>query len=264
MQKRCLIVALLWLIGLSLGACDSGPLPGTPTPVAPTGTPAPPLQEARPEVLAVAGMRAQVLAAQALIQAGQDAAALQHAFIPPGELLPALGGSPQAAALTPALQAYVDVVNRRAQNEASATDEAVTAAHATALAAIDQALEGVAGADLPTVPGRAGLIKGLLARVAREYDAAVRAGGPADRGSYENAYGYLQVAREQYTALQAAVGDQHQAELAAIEAQFATLAQIFPAVTPPPAQPPPSATVQAAVEEINRALDTVAGAPAPR
>src|SRR5262245_4422806 len=137
MRSRYLLGMLLFVIGMALSACDSGPAPGTPTAVAPTGTPAPPgpLGPARPEVLAVAGMRAQLLAAQALIRAGHEDAALQHAFFLQGELLPALGGSPQAAALTPALQAYVEIIGRRAQNDAGATDAAVTAAHATALGA---------------------------------------------------------------------------------------------------------------------------------
>jgi hypothetical protein len=263
MRLRPLIVALLLLIGLGGAACDSAPPPGPPSPVVPTAPPAlpEPAAPARPEALTLAGMRAQLLAAQALLAGGQDAAALQHAFIPQGELLPALGASPLTASLAPALQAYVDVVNRRVQNDATATDEAVAAAHATALAAIDQALAAL-DADLDTVPARAGLLGGLLTRAAQEYDAAVRAGGPAERGAYESAYGYLQVAREQYNALKPLVGDRHPEPMAEIEAQFAALDPIFPAVTPPPAQPPPSGEVQAAVDAINRALNEIAGVTA--
>ena len=113
------------------------------------------------------------------------------------------------------------------------------------------------------MPGRAALIRGLLARVAQEYDAAVRAWGPAERGSYENGYGYFQFAREQYGALKTALGKRNPEERAEIEAQLAALDKVFPAITPPPAQPPPSGTVQAAVDSIIRALDTIAGASAP-
>ncbi len=76
-------------------------------------------------------------------------------------------------------------------------------------------------------------IRGLLEGVKGEYGEAVREGKIVELIEYQDAFGFLTIAKEYYETIQATVKAQHPQADAAITEQFVKLDAAFPGVIPP-------------------------------
>ncbi len=248
----------------ALSACDTAVPPPptaipftTPSPVVPlaaTGT-----ETNMQDAVTVAGVRAHLLAADSLSSAGQKAAALKHIEIIQGELVPALQGSaaakPLAGGLTEAVGLYAGLLEGGMQTDATA----LTAAHTAALTAADTGVIALGGSALDTSAGRAELVHDLLAKVESEYAESLQ-GGPVDHEPYETAFGYFQVASEQYRDLQGIVRATQPGIQPDLDEQFEQLALAFPSITDPATPPVAPSDVESHVDTINATLATFTGA----
>src|SRR6476660_4232747 len=131
MLTRYFTITLLLLLSLLISACDTGAPPtATPVPVPPTATPS--ATASRQAMLALAGVRAHLLAAIALVKVGQQQAALQHIQIIQGEVLPALSGSDDeraaAGTVNDALTGYAILLEQSAPADTTALTAAADSA----------------------------------------------------------------------------------------------------------------------------------------
>jgi hypothetical protein len=266
MQKQLWVFVLGLLTVLAVSGCDSGTAPtatpvapATPTPVAPAaGTGATNLQDA----VAMAGVRAHLLAADALSKAGQQAAALKHVQIIQGELVPALLGSATARAMAGGLSETVGLYAGLLEGRTQADATALSAAHTAALTAADNGIIALGGPALDTAAGRAALVHELLLKTEHEYEEALAGGSAIDREPYETAYGYFQVASEQYRDLQGILKATQPANQPDLDEHFEQLALALPSITAPATPPVPPSAVEEHVDAINATLANYSGAAA--
>lgn len=267
MQKHWLVWVLGLLTALAVSACDMG-TPPTATPVAPTPTTAVPAAAAPTEtniqdVVTVAGIRAHLLAADGLVRAGQEAAATQHIQIIQGELVPALMASATAktvaGGLSEAVGAYAGLLAISTQPDSGA----LQTAHSAALSAADNGIITLGGPALDTAAGRAALVHELLEKTEHEYAESLQGGGPVDREPYETAFGYFQVASEQYRNLQGILKATQPATQPDLDEHFEQLALALPSISAPANPPVAADDVEKQVDAINEALATLTGGAAP-
>jgi hypothetical protein len=148
-----------------------------------------------------------------------------------------------ASSLKEALDTYAALA-RESENP-----EEVKAAHQAVLDAIASAEQALAGEQLeqPVFQGEA--IRKLLEGVEEEYAEAVSQGQIAELEEYQDALGFLTVAKERYAAIETTVKTAYPRGYEEIEEKFAELGQAFPDVTPP-AQAVDPGQVEEAVQEI--------------
>lgn len=234
------LAGLIVLLTMALAACQPAPTPTAvlPQPTSPAAQPEP---EPEPEpafseegvahAIALAQMEGHLRVSLPLWEAGDYTLASAHSAHPIAELFPIVEDELKAknadAALKDALNAYNAVAG--AAGEAAA----VKAAHQAALdavAAAEQALVGALTSD-PTFQGE--VIHGLLEGVEEEYAEAVSEGKIVELVEYQDALGFLTVAKEHYEAIETVVKVEHPKEHEEIEEQFIKLEAAFPGVTPP-------------------------------
>jgi hypothetical protein len=262
MRKYWLVFAFTLLTALAVSACDMGTPPAA-TPVAPTPTPAAgaaaPTEVNMQDLVAVAGVRAHLLAADGLVRAGQETAATQHIQIIQGELVPALMASAPAktvaAGQSEAIGAYAGLLAISTQPDSGALKTAYTAA----LSAADQGIIALGGPALDTAAGRATLVHELLEKTEHEYAEALQGGGPVDREPYETAFGYFQVASEQYRDLQGILKATQPANQPDLDEHFEQLALALPNITGPANPPVAPDDVETHVDAINESLAAFSG-----
>jgi hypothetical protein len=215
------------------------------------------------DVVAVAGIRAHLLAADALVRAGQEAAATQHIQIIQGELVPALLASATAktvaGGLSEAVGAYAGLLAINMSPDAASLQNALSAALTTA----DNGIIALGGPALDTAAGRATLVHELLEKTEHEYAESLQGGSPVDREPYETAFGYFQVASEQYRDLQGILKATQPNNQPDLDEHFEQLALALPAITGPANPPATAEAVETEVDAINAALATFSGAAPP-
>ncbi len=264
MQKQLLVLVLALLVALAVSGCDTATAP-TATPVAPAPTAttaaAAPAGLNSQDVVTMAGVRAHLLAADGLTRADQKAAALKHVQIIQGELVPALLGSAAAKTVAGPLSEAVGLYAGLLQGSTQADATAVSAAHAAALTAADNGIIALGGPGLDTAAGRAALVHNLLETTEHEYAEALQGGNSQiDREPYETAFGYFQVASEQYRDLQGILKATQPTNQLDLDEHFEQLALALPSITAPANPPAPAAAVETQVDAINGSLAALSGA----
>ncbi len=221
-------------LALALAACTPA---STPLPTAALPTPAQSAAEAVfteedvRHIVALAQMEGHLRVSLPLWEAGDYALASAHSAHPVAELFSIIEDELRQkkadVALTDALSAY-NVVAGAAGDAAK-----VEAAHQAALDAVAAAEQALVGPLAGEVAFQGEIIQGLLEGVEEEYAEAVSEGQIAELVEYQDAFGFLTVAKGHYEAIEATVSAEHPKEHEEIEGQFVKLEAIFPGVTPP-------------------------------
>lgn len=227
---------LMVLLTMALAACQPAPAP-TPT-AAPVAADSP-TQPASPafsdedvkHIVALGKMKGHLIVSLPLWAAGEFELAAMHAGHPVEELFNIVADELKATnadvALKDALDGYATL--------AGAAGEAATvkAAHQAALDAVAAAEQSLVGALTGDLAFQGEVIHGLLERVEEEYAEAVSEGKIAELVEYQDALGFLAVAKEHYEAIEVVVKAEHPNEHEEIEEQFIKLEAAFPGATPP-------------------------------
>jgi hypothetical protein len=248
-KKRIEILIILTLLALILAACT-----GLASPAVSESSPA---QEEAPSptlsaevvnhVVALAKMEGHLRVSLANWEDDDRQLAGLHAAHPVAELWAIVADELEeqgaASSLKEALDTYAALTNE------SESPEEVKAAHQAVLDAIVSAEQALAGDQLEQPAFQGEVIRKLLEGVEEEYAEAVSQGQIAELEEYQDALGFLTVAKERYAAIETTVKAAYPRGYEEIEEKFAELEQAFPGVTPP-AQPADPGQVEEAVHEI--------------
>ena len=219
-------ILLLLCCGVMTGGCGGDQPDTTPTGDAPAGAAdvAAALDDA--EYLVQIGlMRGHLLVGNALLEQGEQAAALTHAKHPADELY--TGIEPSFAArgavgFAAELQAHADALT-------SGDTAAAATTYGTLTTAIDAAERAVAvPPDLA-----AKVIARLLDEAAREYAIGIVDGVLANAHEYQDAWGFTRIA-QRWTQRMAANASGDAQGFAQLAARLDELADLWPALVPPP------------------------------
>lgn len=254
-----LIGVALLVLGLSMAAC-AGPVLPTATPSGPAAAGAQSssatfTEEDAGHAVVLAKMRGHLLISWLLWKAGKYELAATHAQHPVEELFPTVAdelGMENANALKSALDGYGVLAGK------AGDAQVVEAAHQTALDAIDAAGQALAGSWLDDPPFQGEVIRELLEGVEEEYAEAVVGQGQVIEIEYQDALGFLTVAKERYATIEATVEARYPSGHEEIEEEFAALEKALPGVTPP-AQVVDPAELEDAVQEIAAELSEALG-----
>lgn len=163
-----------------------------------------------------------------------DPMAAAHAAHPKSELYHVVASALAEAGVD--TDAFLAALDPLPQLVAESDDrEAVAAAYDRAFAAIDDAARTVAGDAWNTPDFTAEVIAGLLEGVAEEYAESVQNGELTNTEEYQDAYGFLQVARTLYETIAADAQARNAEEAEEIAHALDELAEWLPAVQPPAA-----------------------------
>ena len=193
-------------------------------------------------------MRGHLLVGHALYASGEHAAAGTHAKHPSDELYAGVAEAFPARGATP----FGEQLERHAQAVAAGASEEVDAAYAAVTAAIDAAEEVV---DDATPALRARVIVLLLREAALEYGIGVVDERLENAHEYQDAYGFTQVALRLARAEHAHLAQAEAADreiFRRIAADIQALADMWPALMPPPRIPHPASRIDAAAADIEQ------------
>ncbi|HMA35615.1 MAG TPA: hypothetical protein VKY74_14210 [Chloroflexia bacterium] len=250
--RSCSLLALCLLVLPACGGAAPAVSPGLATPVPLTAAPATPdaaVAHLQQTVGVLNQMQGHLLVAGELAGAGQVDQAREQAALPGKELFDPLAQDLAAAGADQTVRAALDRYTAAIGNG----DVAAPAAQATALHAIDAAIQAVAGPGRLADSGfQAGVLGDLLTKVEAEYRESLQDGKVTQLEPYQSAYGILQVVRRRFAELQHGLGA---AQGDALHTAATALDQLAGAL--PAAQPPAPAVTATAVEQ---AADAAKGA----
>jgi hypothetical protein len=197
----------------------------------------------------LAEMRGHHRVALELVRAGDRATAAAHAGHPIEEVFGAVEGEIREhdAAAADGLRRALEGVTAAVSTGRAGAD--VEAAVQVAAEAVRRAERAVVGDLADAVSYRGSVVAALLGAAAHEYEEAVEGTAVREAIEYQDAYGFVQVARELYETIEGDVRAADAADAREVEEAFETLARALPGVRPP-------ATV-VAVSEVERAASLV-------
>jgi hypothetical protein len=177
-------------------------------------------------------MEGHLTSSRELWEAG-DPMAGAHAAHPLSELFPAVEGALAEAGVD--TQALLDALTALPQlvTEADADPETVAASYDQAREAIEAAAQQVAGEAFGSPAFTAQVIAGLLNGVAAEYGEAVQNGELVNVEEYQDAYGFLQVAKRLNDGIQAETEARDAGEAEEVAHAFQELDELLPQALPP-------------------------------
>lgn len=265
---RTLLILSLVMVMLAVVACGGGAAQPTPPPDQPAPTPTPEAEEHQSAegtgelvktVALLYQMKGHLVSSRELWEQG-DPMAGAHAAHPQTELFSLVADDLRAvdpAQETRLLEALKPLPKLVAENTASADE--IKTAYETAFAAIDEAAKTLAGDSLNDPAFVAQVIAEVLEGVAEEYAEAVQDGQVTNLEEYQDAYGFLQVARQLFESIAEATRTANAEEYAEIEEAFEELSAWLPAAAAPPDPPADPSLVSTATKTVRAELSEVYG-----
>ncbi len=181
--------------------------------------------------------------------------AMHHADELPNELNSILAADLKSAGLQ---DQFLAAANAFDALSGKAGDKTAThAAYDALIGVIDKAATAFAPVAAFSDPAfRLSVAQGLLNGISEEYGEGVVGGKLISTVGYQNAVGFLQIAKENYTAAQKAIQEAHADLDQAVSAQYAALDKWMPANFNPPAPLGDPNDVQTAIDAIKTAEST--------
>jgi hypothetical protein len=201
----------------------------------------------------IAQIRGHHRVAVALYSDGDTKGAATHTGHPVEELLAAVNSEVKEhdADLAAELEAALRGASRVVADDGEVSDLEDAVAGAGKVAA--DAEDAVVG-DPDAVTYRASVVAALLATVGHEYEEAVQDGKVELLAEYQDAYGFLQIAKDDYDAIRSDVAEGGAKEAGEIDEDFETLDDAF-ADLDPPSSPAPVDDVERATSHIGHELE---------
>lgn len=261
-RKLYPLLALLGVLALLVTACGSTAAP-TPTTASQAAEGALTDEEAQTLLIGLGQIKGHLLVSLDLYKSGDGAMSAVHAAHPVvevfGDIAVLVMEQPgQADKLKGALDAYIDAVN------AGLPPADVEKNHAEALAVVDETAQTLAFAGRKnTVEFLGPVVLGLLDIASEEYEEAVLDGRIANTVEYQDAYGFILVAREMQGLMADDLRSRSEESAVKFDGYLKELDGVFPSVTPP-ASPAPADSVESVAAAARAVLASVAPALALR